>query len=57
MRSAAQAIAVEVHSARCSDLEELLSGWEPERHAEIRKIVDQLARSLGDEIPRPATRS
>ena len=46
-----------IHSARCSDLEGLLSGWEPERHAEILRMVDQLARSLADEIPRPATRS
>ena len=40
-----------IHSARCSDLNELLSGWEPERHAEIRSIVDHLARSLANEIP------
>lgn len=46
-----------IHTARCSDLNDLLSGWEPERHAEIRRIVDQLARSLANEIPQPATRS
>jgi EmrB/QacA subfamily drug resistance transporter len=46
-----------IHTARCSDLNDLLSGWKPERHAEIRRIVDQLARSLANEIPQPATRS
>ncbi len=45
-----------MHTARSSDLNDLLSGWEPERHAEIRRIVDQLARSLASEIPQPATR-
>jgi EmrB/QacA subfamily drug resistance transporter len=46
-----------VHTARCSDLNDLLSGWEPERHAEIRRIVDELARSFANEIPQPVTRS
>jgi EmrB/QacA subfamily drug resistance transporter len=46
-----------IHTARCSDLNELLSGWEPERHAEIRRIVDQLARSFANEIPQPASHS
>jgi DNA-binding MarR family transcriptional regulator len=44
-------------AARSSDLNELLAGWEPERHAEIRRIVDELARSFASEVPRrmPAT--
>jgi DNA-binding MarR family transcriptional regulator len=42
-----------VHTARCSDLDELLFGWEPERHAEIRGMVDELARSLARDIPQP----
>ena len=46
-----------IHAVRCSDLNDLLSGWEPERHDEIRTIVDQLARSLANEIPQPAARS
>ena len=46
-----------IHTARCVDLNDLLSGWEPEHHAEIQRIVDQLARSLANEAPQPATRS
>ena len=46
-----------IHAARCSDLNDLLSGWEPERHAEIRRIVDQLARSFANDIPQPASHS
>jgi DNA-binding MarR family transcriptional regulator len=38
-------------ATRSSDLNELLSGWEPERQAEIQKIVDDLARSFASEIP------
>jgi hypothetical protein len=37
-------------------LDELLSGWEPERHAEIRSMVDELARSLARDIPQPVVR-
>jgi EmrB/QacA subfamily drug resistance transporter len=43
-----------MHAARSASLYELLSGWEPERHAEIRRVVDELARSLADGIPQPA---
>jgi len=46
-----------IHAARCIDLNDLLSGWEPEHHAEIQRIVDQLARSVANEAPQPATRS
>ena len=46
-----------IHTARCIDLNDLLSGWEPEHHAEIQRIVDQLARSLANEAPQPATLS
>jgi EmrB/QacA subfamily drug resistance transporter len=45
-----------IHTARCDDLNDLLSGWQPERHADIRRIVDQLARSLASEIPQPDPR-
>ena len=38
-------------ATRSSDLDELLAGWEPERHAEIRRIVDELARSFASEVP------
>jgi DNA-binding MarR family transcriptional regulator len=44
-------------ATRSSDLNELLAGWKPERHAEIRRIVDELARSFASEVPKrvPAT--
>ena len=45
-----------IHTARCNELNELLSGWEPERHAEIRSIVDELAGSLATEFPQPISR-
>ena len=44
-----------MHDARCKGLEELLAGWEPERHAEIRRMVDELADSFARDMPRPAT--
>lgn len=44
-----------LHNARCEQLEELLDGWAPEKHAEIRRMVDELADSYAREIPRPAT--
>ena len=43
-----------VHAVRCDELNGLLAGWEPERHAEIRRLVDELARSLASEVPQPA---
>jgi EmrB/QacA subfamily drug resistance transporter len=43
-----------LHDTRCEDLNGLLAGWAPERHAEIRTMVDELARSFAREIPRPA---
>jgi EmrB/QacA subfamily drug resistance transporter len=46
-----------VHAARCDGLNDLLAGWEPERHAEIRRMVDELARSFASEIPQPAITS
>ena len=42
------------HAERCRRLEELLNGWAPEKHAEIERMVDELARSLAADIPRPA---
>jgi EmrB/QacA subfamily drug resistance transporter len=38
---------------RRNRLETLLAGWTPEQHAEIRRMVDELARSLAADIPRP----
>ena len=40
-------------TTRTSDLNELLSGWEPERHDEIKRLVDELAHSYASEIPVP----
>jgi hypothetical protein len=40
--------------ARSQGLAELLEGWEPERHDEVRAMLDRLARDLVVEIP-PAT--
>ncbi len=40
--------------ARCAGLRELLDGWEPERHAELRELIDRLARDLVREMPAPA---
>jgi hypothetical protein len=40
-------------TTRTNDLNELLSGWEPERHAEIKRLVDELAHSYASEIPVP----
>jgi DNA-binding MarR family transcriptional regulator len=39
--------------ARCAGLRELLSGWDPESHAQLQELVDKLARDLVSEIPRP----
>jgi hypothetical protein len=43
-----------VVEARSQGLAELLEGWEPERHDEVRAMLDRLARDLVVEIP-PAT--
>jgi MFS family permease len=43
-----------VHAARCEGLNDLLAGWEPEQHAEIRRLVDEVARSFATDIPQPA---
>jgi EmrB/QacA subfamily drug resistance transporter len=37
--------------ARRTGLSELLDGWEPEQHADVRRMLDRLARQLVDEIP------
>jgi hypothetical protein len=40
-----------VVDARRTGLAELLDGWEPEQHDEVRRMLDRLARQLVDEIP------
>ena len=44
------------HEARCEELNALLAGWEPERHAEIRTLVEELASSFASAVPQPAAR-
>jgi EmrB/QacA subfamily drug resistance transporter len=40
--------------ARRTELTGLLDGWEPERHEELRALVDRLARALVVDMPTPA---
>ena len=56
LTEAGAAVGERVHTARCDELNDLLAGWEPERHPEIRRIVDELARSYASEPPQPARR-
>jgi EmrB/QacA subfamily drug resistance transporter len=41
-------------AARRARLHELLSGWQPDQHRELQKLVDKLARDLVSEMPTPA---
>jgi MFS family permease len=43
-----------VLEARRRGLAELLEGWEPEQHDDVRAMLDRLARELGSEIPQAA---
>jgi hypothetical protein len=46
-----------VVDARRQGLAELLEGWEPEKHDEVRAMLDRLASELVAEIPEsPPTR-
>jgi EmrB/QacA subfamily drug resistance transporter len=40
-----------VVEARRTGLAELLDGWEPEQHDDVKRMLDRLARQLVDEIP------
>jgi MFS family permease len=44
-------------AAKCAGLRELLDGWQPEQHAELQELVDDLGRDLVSEIPRPTAAS
>src|SRR4051794_10453256 len=46
-----EALYERVVEARRTGLSELLDGWEPEQHAEVRGMLDRLARQLVVEIP------
>jgi hypothetical protein len=41
--------------ARSAGLQDLLSGWDPEAHAQLQELVDRLSRDLVSEIPEPST--
>ena len=41
--------------ARSAGLHDLLSGWDPDAHAQLQELVDRLSRDLVSEIPEPAT--
>ncbi len=41
-------------TARREGLRELLSGWDPDEHPQLRELVDKLGRDLVSEIPAPA---
>jgi hypothetical protein len=44
-------------AAKCAGLRELLAGWDPDQHAEVQQLVDELGGDLVSEIPTPATSS
>jgi EmrB/QacA subfamily drug resistance transporter len=44
-----------VVEARCQGLRELLDGWNPDEHAELRKLIADLGRDLVSEMPSPPT--
>jgi DNA-binding MarR family transcriptional regulator len=41
-------------AARCAGLRELLSGWDPDDHAQLQQLVDKLGRDLVSAIPAPS---
>ena len=41
-------------AARCAGLRDLLSGWDPDGHPQLQRLVDKLGRDLVSEIPTPA---
>ncbi len=41
-------------TARRDGLRELLSGWDPDEHPQLRELIDRLGRDLVSEIPAPA---
>ena len=41
-------------TARREGLRDLLSGWDPDEHPQLRELLDKLGRDLVSEIPAPA---
>jgi EmrB/QacA subfamily drug resistance transporter len=50
-----EAVYTRIVEARREGLAELLDGWEPERHDEVRTMLDQLSRELVAEVPQTAS--
>jgi hypothetical protein len=40
-------------AARCAGLRDLLAGWNPDEHPELRALIDKLGRELVSQIPTP----
>jgi hypothetical protein len=51
LRREGERLYVRVADARREGLDDLLEGWEPERHEEVKAMLDRLARELVAEIP------
>ncbi len=51
LREEGESVYARVVDARREALAQLLEGWEPERHDEVRAMIDRLSRELVTEIP------
>ena len=51
LRREGESVYARVVDARREGLARLLEGWEPERHDEVRAMIDRLSRELVTEIP------
>lgn len=51
LRGEGESVYARVVDARREGLAQLLDGWEPERHDEVREMIDRLSRELVTEIP------
>jgi EmrB/QacA subfamily drug resistance transporter len=51
LRAEGESVYARVLKARRDGLAQLLDGWEPERHDEVRAMLDRLTRELVAEIP------
>jgi EmrB/QacA subfamily drug resistance transporter len=51
LRGEGESVYARVVDARHEGLAQLLEGWEPERHDEVRAMIDRLSRELVTEIP------
>jgi EmrB/QacA subfamily drug resistance transporter len=51
LRGEGESVYARVVDARREGLAQLLDGWEPERHDDVRAMIDRLSRELATEIP------